>query len=179
MSEIINRIRQKVKARGLKLNPVISEEEVTVFEKRHHITLPSDYRLFITTVGNGGEGPAEYGVLPLGEVPSDFNFQERRFWSEIPCVSKPFPFTHAWIWEAEQETTEGTDEHVNLGSIVLGTDGCGMYWHLIITGPDRGILWQICGEGIQPVCPKRGFAQWYEDWLNGLDSFYGYVDLGT
>lgn len=62
------------------------------------------------------------------------------------------------------------------GSILLGTDGCGMDWRLIVTGPDRGIPWMISGEGIQPVCPKRTFLQCNEDWLDGLDSFYGFPD---
>jgi hypothetical protein len=30
----------------------------------------------------------------------------------------------------------------------------------------------IAGEGIQPACPKRDFLTWYEDWLDGKDSFY-------
>jgi len=50
-----------------------------------------------------------------------------------------------------------------------------MNWHLIVTGPDRGVPWMLAGEGIQPLCPKRTFLQWYEDWLDGKDSFYGYV----
>ena len=50
-----------------------------------------------------------------------------------------------------------------------------MNWHLIVNGPERGIPWMLCGEGIQPVCPKRTFVQWYEDWLDGRDSFYGYA----
>ncbi|CAM5271445.1 hypothetical protein STANM309S_06406 [Streptomyces tanashiensis] len=32
----------------------------------------------------------------------------------------------------------------------MGTDGCGMYWHLIVTGPQRGHVWQIAGEGAMP-----------------------------
>lgn len=62
------------------------------------------------------------------------------------------------------------------GSLLLGNDGCGMYWHLIVNGQERGIPWMLCGEGIQPVSPRRGFLQWYEDWLDGKDSFYGYAD---
>jgi hypothetical protein len=94
-------------------------------------------------------------------------------WSTLPHVTKPFPFTRYWYWDRGDTTDEGTAEQVNHGSICLGSDGCGMYWHLIVTGPDRGIPWMLCGEAIQPVCPKRTFLQWYEDWLDGRDSFYG------
>lgn len=179
MPEIIARIRQKLVARGLVLNPVAPEAQVRAFEARHAITLPSDYRLFITALGNGGPGPAYYGLLPLGAVGTDLRPDERRYWSELPDVAKPFPCTHYWVWEDGEISTEGTDEQVSFGSIMLGTDGCGSYWHLIVTGPDRGIPWQLCGEGIQPVCPKRTFTEWYEDWLDGKDSFYGFPENGA
>lgn len=76
--------------------------------------------------------------------------------------------------ESGETSNEGSREQVEHGSILIGNDGCGMYWHLIISRPDRGIPWMVCGEGIQPVGPKRDFLQWYEDWLDGRDSFYGY-----
>ena len=182
MTEIITRLRQKLASRGPALNPVASEADVRSFETRHGVTLPSDYRLFITTLGNGGPGPAAYGVLPLGAVADDLRPDERSYWSELPDIARPFPFTHYWLWEGWEGgdvSTEGTSEQVSHGSIMLGNDGCGMYWHLIVTGPDRGIPWQLCGEGIQPVCPKRSFTEWYEDWLDGKDSFYGFPYNGA
>ena len=179
MSDLITRIRQKIAARGLPLNPVASESEVRAFETRHAISLPADYRLFITTLGNGGPGPAHYGLLRLGAVETDLRPNERSYWTELPDIRKPFPFTRYWVWEDGDASTEGTEQQVPYGSMMLGTDGCGMYWHLIITGPDRGTPWQLCGEGIQPVCPKRSFTQWYDDWLDGKDSFYGFPESGA
>lgn len=49
------------------LNPVLSEKEVTQFEKEHQISLPKDYVAFITQVGNGGVGPF-YGLQTLAEA---------------------------------------------------------------------------------------------------------------
>jgi hypothetical protein len=155
------------------------EADVLSFEALHAITLPDDYRLFITTVGNGGIGPVAYGLLRLGAVGTDLTPDERRYWGELPDVRRPFPFTRHWVWEDGEVSTEGTAEQPSHGSIMLGTDGCGMYWHLIITGPDRGIPWQVCFEGIQPVCPRRSFTEWYEDWLDGKGSFYGFRERGA
>jgi hypothetical protein len=176
--ETIARIQEKLAARGLSLNPVASDTEVKAFESRHSITLPPDYRLFITTVGNGGPGPADYGILRLGTIASDLLPDERRYWTELADIRKPFPFTRYWVWEDGEPSTEGSRDQVAYGSIMLGTDGCGMYWHLIVTGSDRGIPWQLCGEGIQPVYPKRSFTEWYEDWLDGKNTFYGLQNNG-
>lgn len=44
-----------------------------------------------------------------------------------------------------------------------------MDWHLIVTGPERGHMWWVCGEGIAPTDPKMDFLRWYEDWLDGAE----------
>lgn len=168
------RIRETLAERRLSLNPPASEAHVRAFEERHRITLPDDYRRFITELGDGGPGPPDYGLVPLGEPKSDMGPQERRFWTELPLVRHPFPFTRYWVWEDGEESSEGGEADICRGSIYLGTDGCAMYWHLIVTGPDRGIPWMLSGEGIQPVCPKRTFLPWYEDWLDGRGPFDGF-----
>ena len=65
---------------------------------------------------------------------------------------------------------EGTQDHVHHGALFVGTDGCGMDWHLIVTGAERGNMWLITGEGVCPTDPKRTFLKWYEDWLDGVDN---------
>lgn len=40
-----------------KLNPSLPVSVVQAFEGRYGVSLPEDYRLFITEVGNGGAGP--------------------------------------------------------------------------------------------------------------------------
>lgn len=174
MSDQIIRIINKLSSKRIKLNPVLSESDVRAFELRHNIVLPIEYRNFITMIGNGGEGPVGYGIDRLGEVASDMGQDEVKIWSDLLYVKDVFPFTKYWVWDDGELTIEGTKEDLKKGSIYIGNDGCGMYWHLIITGPERGIPWQFCEEGIQPVCPRRNFLQWYEDWLDGLDSFYGF-----
>lgn len=168
------RIRDKYLAKGFSVEQPASEEFVARFESHHGIELPTAYREFVTKVSNGGIGPPAYGLVPLSlpkVAPGDLDQNE---WESLPNVRKPFPFTKGWVWENDELSNEGSSTDVNCGSILLGTDGCGMDWHLIITGPDRGIPWMICGEGIQPVCPKRDFLDWVDDWLEGRDSFYGF-----
>jgi SMI1/KNR4 family protein SUKH-1 len=174
MLEQIRRIAEKVKAQGARLLPPLAETDALAFEQKHQITLPKGYRNFLLQIGNGGEGPPYYGVEPLGKTPRDMNPSETETWTCLRDIQKPFPFTRDWTWEGGEETDEGGEEHISHGSIRIGNDGCGAYWHLIVTGPERGNVWMICGEGIGAACPKRDFLQWYEDWLDGKDSFYGY-----
>jgi hypothetical protein len=90
-----------------------------------------------------------------------------------------------WLWEGDEDdprSPEELDEALapvfDHGSIVLGTDGCGMYWHLIVTGPHRGHIWNISGEGAAPFGSEfgfttgdPGFAGWVEYWSSGKSWF--------
>ena len=145
-----------------------------LWEKSRQVALPQEYREFISRVGNGASGPPEYGLLPLGEICADLLPAEKLTWRSLEGLRRPFPFTKPWVWEEGELSSEGSREQVGDGSIMLGTDGCGIYWHLIVSGPERGTVWQLTGEGIQPLCPKRNFGEWVSDWLEGLDPFREY-----
>jgi hypothetical protein len=172
MDPRIDRIRLKLGGRNLLPGPPLGEETVAAFERRHGIGLPDAYREFLLRVGDGGGGPPEYGLMRLGEVPKDMLPQEAATWRSLPKVTEPFPFTQAWVWEDGDTSPEGTGDEVSCGSLCLGTDGCAMYWHLVVSGPERGHVWMLCGEGIQPTVPKRDFLRWYEDWLDGVQDWW-------
>ena len=53
-----------VKEQEVSYNPCLSEEDIKEFEHKHCITLPDDYRTFISEIGNGGFGPG-YGLYIL------------------------------------------------------------------------------------------------------------------
>ena len=176
MDERLQRIQDKMIKSGTQVNPVISEDEITKFEVFHKIELPKEYRDFISKIGNGGQGPPYYGLAQLGQISPDMDKYQKVSYAEYKNIGRPFPFTKYWVWEDGDVSDEGSQDDLDMGCLYLGNDGCGMYWFLVITGRDRGIPWQICGEGAQPVCPKRDFLQWYEDWLDGKDSFYGFIN---
>jgi hypothetical protein len=168
----IRRTAQKVRDRGVRLGPPLSEEELRRFEDRHGISLPADYRSFLLHIGNGGEGPPEYGIAALGGSADDMRGEEVRLWSELPTVRERFPFTKPWVWEDGELSDEGTKDQISNGCIYVGNDGCGMYWYVIVTGPERANMWMICGEGMEPTEPKRDFLRWYEDWLDGVTDWW-------
>ncbi|MBT3224053.1 MAG: SMI1/KNR4 family protein [Proteobacteria bacterium] len=158
--ERLRAIRRGLDEQGVSLGPPLSEAEIRLFEKQNRLSLPSEYRAFLLAVGNGSEkGPPFYGLLKLDQVPKD-------------KLVQPFPLEKACIWEAGEELPSGVErEHLERGWIDLGTDGCGFHWMLVVSGPQRGKVWNRCGEGIMPWYDK-GFFEWMEHWIGrGDDSW--------
>ncbi|WUH98789.1 SMI1/KNR4 family protein [Spirillospora sp. NBC_00431] len=157
--------------------PPLGWETVRVFEARHGIVLPEPYRSFVAEICDGhAEGPPDFGLVGLDDAPVGTPESHRR-----RAPAEPFPLTTAWLWEADEDDPRSITEiqtaidHVaRHGSIILGTDGCGMDWHLVVTGPHRGHIWNICGEGAQPfgaefghTTGRSGFAGWVAHWASG------------
>src|SRR5688572_2766418 len=165
MEERLARIKQKIAAAEVALHPVLSVAEIASLEARHSIRLPEEYRRFLRDVGNGGKGPPGYGLIRLGEGPNSQDAEQVRYWRELPHVNLSFPFTEHWCPECGTLPEEGAENEVSHGSIFLGEDGCGMDWHLILSGRERGHVWMLYGGGCSPTVPKRDFLRWYEDWL--------------
>ncbi|MEV0749844.1 SMI1/KNR4 family protein [Streptomyces sp. NPDC050273] len=164
--------------------PPSGSNAVRSFEAEHGILLPEPYRTFVAEVCDGlRAGPPYYGLLPLAQTPSDWGSgrPER-------LLAEPFPLTAAWLWEAEgdeaalseQELEDRTAPVYDHGSLLLGTDGCGMYWHLIATGPERGHVWLIDENGAIPFGTRPGtclmpgtpgFSGWVTRWAQGRSWF--------
>jgi hypothetical protein len=157
----------------------LGREAVRAFEAEHGVVLPEPYRTFVAEVTDGSyQGPPDYGLVPLADLPDD--------WGDgrpVRDLSRPFPLTSAWLWEEDEDEDDGRSEEelaelqdavFDHGSVVLGTDGCGMYWHLVVTGPHRGHIWNISGEGATPfgaefghTTAESGFAGWVAHWAAG------------
>jgi len=89
-------------------------------------------------------------------------------------VVDPLPLSHSGLGVHGPERTVAHRIRRTRGSIVLGTDGCGMYWHLIVTGPHCGHIWLITSEGATPfgaefghTTRESGFADWVKHWAAG------------
>jgi hypothetical protein len=141
-------------------------EAVHAFEEQQGIVLPEPYRTFVSEITDGATaGPPDYGMVKLGSPPPAW--QERD-------LTKPFPLTE----RPDGELRPLLEPVYNHGSLVLGTDGCAMYWHLIVTGPHRGQVWHITDVGAQPfgaefgyTTARSGFAGWVRHWVEGKDWF--------
>lgn len=115
-------------------------------------------------------------LAALAQLPDDWDGGE-----EERDPSEPFPLTEAWLWEEDPEPPGIADAEVDEdelvervyshGSIVLGTDGCAMNWHLVVSGPHRGHVWLTSDVGAMPfgaefghTAGAPGFAGWVRYW---------------
>ncbi|GAA1389147.1 hypothetical protein GCM10009639_16520 [Kitasatospora putterlickiae] len=160
--------------------PALGWDAVRAFEAVHGVVLPEPYRTVVAEVADGSAaGPPRYGLVGLAELPDDWGAgrPERD-------LGRPFPLTGPWVWEDDPrpsaEVDPVLDQVFDHGSVVLGTEGCGVYWHLVVTGPHRGHVWYVGGEGAAPFgaefgssTAEPGFAGWVRHWAAGGPWFSG------
>jgi hypothetical protein len=136
-----------------RLNAPISVEELREFEAFFSVTLPDDYRQFLLEAGNGGAGPY-YGLLPLSGA---FVYGD---------LDKPFALAESWDQSDCQEPEDEIPARYRDGTLALSEHGCGYWSFLVVTGPERGMVWDdfTCGgTGIHPT--HKTFSSWYRQWL--------------
>lgn len=169
------------------LNPVLSDEIVSKYEEKNHIKLPSEYKFFITQVGNGGAGP-DYGIYPLVVN------------NPCRCDMKP-PFISSKLtkdeWKEKLRPLEDEDcpddefdrmeEELSSGVYALGTKGCTFENITVSSGEDENRVFYInfdWDEDAMPYDTEMNFLTWYEHFfeeiINGNDvSGYGYRIIGS
>lgn len=130
-------------------------EEVASFESEHGVRLPEDYRAFLVGLGNGGAGPF-YGIFPLGTHDDEAG----------DLVGQPnvaFPYTAAWRLSDDEIEALDDDETGALeaeywrpldGALPVVLEGAGRHTWLVVTGPERGHVWQDTRDD------RGGFRPW-------------------
>lgn len=158
------------------LGPPLDARELADFEDRQGITLPDDFRAFVTTIGNGGAGPG-HGLLPLHLA---------TFAEENPQpLGAPFPHSHPWgAFRNRDGSMDGPgadlfseEEYHALrwlaGSFYLAAEGGGVGLLLVVSGPEKGNIWVDDRQGEAGIHPyatrsrpgRMQFQPWYELWL--------------
>ncbi len=134
---------------GYTLAPTVPARQVAEFEERNRIVLPAEYRTFITTICSGIHGdPNDRGRLTELLSSPSFDQDDDRLRHPFPLVEyRPFDDDVAF-------------EQARGGQLYLATDGCTCDWYLIVTGSERGGMWEIEAEGAQPCAPKLTFLPW-------------------
>ncbi|MFD5434920.1 SMI1/KNR4 family protein [Kitasatospora sp. NPDC127067] len=135
---------------------VLSEAEVLSFERQYGVTLPEDYRTFLTTIGNGGPGPY-HGIWPLSR---SYGPRDEAWWPGY--LATPFPFTRA---VGPDDLEDDYDEDgIIPGSMIISDMGCGAFVRLVVTGAASGQVW-FDTLGIEDrLAPGPVFGDWYRAW---------------
>lgn len=169
------------------LYPPLAESELIAFELQHGITLPSEYRSFLLSSGNGGDV-----FFKLGEMDDGWGFSQWKEGDFVGVLAKPFPYTEPWNdltgyieynadeSEAEQrkyeEIRDAFDERYYQaidGALPLAHLGCAIRLWFVVTGTERGYVWyddRTNLGGLHPLLSyegKRvGFLAWYHSEAN-------------
>ncbi len=172
LSERIEHLKSKLLVRGHTFS-VIKEDKVQAFEQEHGIILPEEYRRFILEIADGGVGGFMSSVIPLG---SKFGYigDDESVDKHLARIKEEFPFKYPWLFQDNGEVPEEFElfkytypqkmrDLVFNGSMIISNDGCGEFWNLIITGPQRGKIWAFyIGFGIVPCVPSMDFLDFVE-----------------
>ena len=168
-----------VKEQEVSYNPCLSEEDIKEFEHKHCITLPDDYRTFISEIGNGGFGPG-YGLLPLDKAIVDFKLKDK------PNISlnEKFPYQDSWNeewitsfnWDEGYPETEIVDAYISTshiaGSLQISHFGHGCTFLLVVNGNEKGHIWFDGRADYSGLVPKLkdgqriSFIEWYITFLD-------------
>ncbi len=164
------------------LNAPLTDDIISDFEEKNHITLPNDYRLFLQHVGNGGVGPC-YGLIELENTLRHIYPKNGPFSLEESFPHQNISYRNFNQLNYEPEADYMQNKYIN-GSLGICDEGCGYYDLLVVSGKEKGLVWidNRCSAGpILPIMfqhlhsslrtmrhPDEGvdFTNWYESWLN-------------
>ena len=163
-STVLARIKSEIKQQNIQMGPVLPEEDICVFEETYKIKLPEGYRRFLLEIGDGCTMFGGFNLLPLNA-----NRQSQDY-------ASPFPFTE-YVIEEEEPLSDELWKQIQQGTLELIDIGCGQTFQLIITGPCRGEVWDLCEMGTQPCCQRQDFLGWFERWLTDGDDVDYYAEF--
>jgi len=148
-------------------NPPATLSQVGEVEQRIGFSLPEDYREFILLLGDGGVGPAHYGINALHDEnrPKNEELERPQFTIHPPLTNENISDDNFRDWD-ELSFHQRMEEQCFLW---LGTDGCAMWYLLGITGPERGFMWFFEDCAAKPLIQamdggRVSFLDWYEQW---------------
>lgn len=156
-------------------NPVLTAQDVLAWEDLSQFSLPEQYRIFLTQIGDGGRMPGSYCdfvIEPLGGV-----------WGRW-TASDPFPITASRFQDVlSRLVTEGRGANGVLfpeletyweeadrppGCLEFGKDPSGDLYLLVTAGDLRGSVWSTVHFGVPAVDREGrpiGFLRWFAEML--------------
>jgi hypothetical protein len=179
---------------GFRLRATLSEADLAEAEAQFGVRLPEEYRGFLREVGAGGAGPF-YGVFPLVRTGGSWRWEgDGAELTGLDRLVEEFPRTGAdpealaallaACPENDEDAVEGAEYDARYeawyerlgellwnpdrtaGAICLCHEGCAYRRWLVVSGPERGTIWDDARTANEDLKPNRTtFAAWYLDWL--------------
>ncbi len=170
------------------LNKPLGVDEVRKFEKEYNISLPEEYQLFLTKIGNGGidykkssvgnsgAGPS-YGIFKLGHPNQFISESSLQYLEKKPFFNEEVT-KEQWekaFGEIDDIPDEGCDKEMvkaYSGVLNIGFCGCSGFHGIILNGKNKGRIIRTYDE--IEYCPdfleETNFLDWYESWLDRIIS---------
>jgi hypothetical protein len=189
----IDRILEKAKRLNMKLEPVISTDEMSIAEKDLKIKFPEPYVLYLTKIQNGGasdslheKGPY-YGIYSLRE-----SLDKNNEW-EVDIRESYELADDLEICENEELTEKYQNTGTLNGTIPICAYGCGVEFRLVVNGRNPGEIWADCGtlEGDGYYSLNVDILTFYENWLDRqimkskdpskglINAYYPFLEFGN
>ena len=159
MNNVLHPIKTLFQKRALrKLHPPISCKSIEAIEKTFHFQLPTEYKEFISKIGNGGTlSISEDDSIELTEFSEKLNLEH---------VQEGFPFQDSC------HTTDAGDldsflqiENKGCLKIAFSTSDHAENWILVVTGTCRGEVWLMDHYGLLRF-PGINFTEWLNLYLS-------------
>lgn len=159
------------------LNECITRSALSVIEDEYRISLPDDYRAFLSELGNGGVGPS-FGLYRIEQSIDRLCRRqafERKRGLPISGLQSESPFTDEDARNIIQRRLDGDTYYAikrkgtRNGALEISHRGAAADF-LIINGSQRGKMWCL-DENLGNWCPsvvelsRCDFLSWYEVWL--------------
>ncbi|MGW4806007.1 SMI1/KNR4 family protein [Kitasatospora sp. NPDC004272] len=166
----------------------LTESQLADSERYLGITLPPEYRSFLSEVGAGGAGPY-YGLFPLADSPDGWGWpgqydepgdlaaeflsaaERERLDAEHSArepreADFPDPDAHLAAFRVWDDEWEALRRRMTAGSVQIGEQGCGYSSWLVVSGPHRGSVWDdaFAADGLMAQ-QAPDFRTWYLEWL--------------
>ena len=122
-----------VEAHGFELGPPLPEAVVTEFEERHEVTLPAEYRLVVTELGDGGAGPG----YRLSRLNTSCCTHHRSGHLAQPSPYLPGP-RYVGDWEERYEDPPGPNSVFLRTTLETAGHGCSLVTQLTARGLRAG-----------------------------------------
>lgn len=157
----INRIKDKLQKKNIKLSNVVDKKKIREFEMRNNIKLPNEIVEFYTLISNGCEMIDGFYL---------YSFEEWKY--NADRISNSFPYEKYFVWEDENDIEETMYNLLDNGNIELIDIGDSQTWNIIVSGNQYGKMWFFSDVGIQPAAPEKHFLDWFEYWLDGNEDYF-------